>query len=189
VWYLITVGLKQTWFNVIRYPLRYKYVNQTAPCSARVMNRRAEIAVPDQQNEESERCMHKSSSDWPNLPVTFWSLLSPLCLCTADERERERGGKDLLFVVFFFSLSFSFQIQESRCFMQEPKLPGQRCARKHRCTFRCLNSELHCTFCETKRHAAARTGESEHLVFFPSLSRVEMAMGTRYPKSGGFLLY
>jgi hypothetical protein len=25
------VGLKQTWFNVISYPSRYKYVNQTAP--------------------------------------------------------------------------------------------------------------------------------------------------------------
>jgi hypothetical protein len=25
----ITVGLKQTWFNVIGYPLRYQYVNQT----------------------------------------------------------------------------------------------------------------------------------------------------------------
>jgi hypothetical protein len=29
VWYLITVVLKQTWFNVISYPLRYKYVKQT----------------------------------------------------------------------------------------------------------------------------------------------------------------
>jgi hypothetical protein len=31
VGYLITVGFKQTWFNVICYPLRYKYVNQTTP--------------------------------------------------------------------------------------------------------------------------------------------------------------
>jgi hypothetical protein len=34
VWYLITVGLKQTWFNVIRYPLHYKYMNQTSTHSA-----------------------------------------------------------------------------------------------------------------------------------------------------------
>jgi hypothetical protein len=27
----ITVGFKQTWFNVIDYPLRYQYMNQTAP--------------------------------------------------------------------------------------------------------------------------------------------------------------
>jgi hypothetical protein len=31
VWYLITVGLKQTQFKVIGYRLRYKYVNQTTP--------------------------------------------------------------------------------------------------------------------------------------------------------------
>jgi hypothetical protein len=31
VWYLITVGLKQTWCNVIGYRQRYKYVNQRAP--------------------------------------------------------------------------------------------------------------------------------------------------------------
>jgi hypothetical protein len=28
VWYSITVGLKQTWFNVTDYRSRYKYVNQ-----------------------------------------------------------------------------------------------------------------------------------------------------------------
>jgi hypothetical protein len=27
----ITVGLKQTWFNITGYPLRYQYVNRTAP--------------------------------------------------------------------------------------------------------------------------------------------------------------
>ena len=27
----ITIGLKQTWSNVIGYPLRYQYVNQTTP--------------------------------------------------------------------------------------------------------------------------------------------------------------
>jgi hypothetical protein len=39
MWYLITTGLKQTRFNVISYPLRYKYVNQTAPKN----NRRVDV--------------------------------------------------------------------------------------------------------------------------------------------------
>jgi hypothetical protein len=31
VWYLITIRLKQLWFNIIYYPLRCNYMNQRAP--------------------------------------------------------------------------------------------------------------------------------------------------------------
>jgi hypothetical protein len=35
----ITVELKQKWFNVIGYPLRYQYVNQTVPLVTEINER------------------------------------------------------------------------------------------------------------------------------------------------------